>query len=255
MTDFLSLRTHEGRVAVVTGAARGIGQAVCRMLAECGATVVGSDLDDLSETQSQVQSLGGRWRGVRCDVSSYESVSSLAAEVDRAFGRCDILVNNAGIFPSRDFNDMDYEFWRRVMSINLDGAFFTCKALVPLMKRNTWGRIVNLVSSSVENTVPTMSAYKASKLGLVGFTRGLAPDVASAGICVNCVSPAFTRTPGNLARGPEVALRLEVFKEAQCIKRVAEPEDVVPAILFLTSDAARFMTGQTLYADGGLYFR
>jgi NAD(P)-dependent dehydrogenase (short-subunit alcohol dehydrogenase family) len=100
-----------------------------------------------------------------------------------------------------------------------------------------------------------MVAYKASKLGLVGLTRGLAPDVAAFGICVNAVSPAFTRTPGNLARSPDITKRFAEMAETQAIRRIAEPEDVVPAILFLTSEEARFITGQTMYADGGMYFK
>ncbi len=248
-------RTHEGRVAVVTGASRGIGQAICRMLAERGADVVGTDLSDVEETGAQVKALGRRWLGVQGDVSNGDDVARWATEVDREFGRCDILVNNAAIFPSKHLEEMDYAFWRNVMAINVDGPFFTCKAFVPLMKRNSWGRIVNIVSSSVENSYPTMSAYKSSKLALVGFTRGIAPDVAPYGICVNGVSPAFTRTPGNLARNPEIEERLNVMKDGQCIKRIAEPEDVVPTILFLTSEDSGFVTGQTLYADGGWYFR
>jgi NAD(P)-dependent dehydrogenase (short-subunit alcohol dehydrogenase family) len=248
-------RTHEGRVAVVTGAAGGIGRALCRMLATRGAQVVGADIGDLSGTRNDVEIARGQWLGVQCDVSSPEEVIELAGAVEERFGRCDVLVNNAGIFPDRHFDETDFALWRRVMSINLDGAFLTCKALVPLMQRNRWGRIVNMVSSSVENSRQALSAYKASKLGLVGLTRGIAPDVAAYGICVNAVSPAFTRTPGNMARIAQIGDRLTEMANMQCIKRLAEPEDVVPTVLFLTSDDACFITGQTIYADGGLYFK
>ena len=249
------MRTHEGRIALVSGAARGIGQAICRMLAERGAAIVAADIEDLSDTQQMVEKAGAAWLGRRCDVALPADVADLAAQIDKAHGRCDILVNNAAIFPSCPFEQMDFTLWRRVLAINLDGPFLMCKAIVPLMKRNTWGRIVNIVSSSVDNSRPTMSAYKSSKLGLVGLTRGMAPDVAAYGICVNAVSPAFTRTAGNLARSPEIAQRLAAMSETQCIKRVAEPEDIVPTILFLTSDDANFVTGQTIYADGGMAFR
>jgi NAD(P)-dependent dehydrogenase (short-subunit alcohol dehydrogenase family) len=212
-------------------------------------------MDDLSDTRNAVTQTSAQWLGIRCDVSSGADLEALAAAVDERFGRCDVLVNNAGIYPSRPFDALDFEFWRRVMSVNLDGAFLACRALVPLMKRNQWGRIVNMVSSSVENARPNLSAYKASKLGLVGLTRGMAPDVAPYGICVNAVSPAFTRTPGNLARISEIGDRLTEMANMQCIKRIAEAEDVAPAVLFLTSEDAGFITGQTIYADGGLYFK
>lgn len=239
----------------MTGAAKGIGRALCRALASRGAHVVGMDPEDLSDTRNEVHGIHGQWLGVQGDVSCVDDVKRLAAETDQRFGRCDVLVNNAGIYPDRQFDEMDFELWRRVMSINLDGAFLMCQAIVPLMRRNGWGRIVNMVSSSVENSRPALSAYKASKLGLVGLTRGLAPDVADYGICVNAVSPAFTRTPGNLDRIAVIGDRLGEMASMQCIKRTAEPEDVAPAVLFLTSDDASFITGQTIYADGGLYFR
>lgn len=247
--------SHKGRVAVVTGAAKGIGQALCRLLAARQAYVVGVDVADLSDTRNGVEGAGGRWLGVRCNVSASGDVAALAGILDREFGRCDVLINNAGIYPDMRFDEMDFELWRRVMSVNLDGAFLTCRAMIPLMQRNRWGRIVNVVSSSVENSRGALSAYKASKLGLVGLTRGMAPDVAGYGICVNAVSPAFTRTPGNEARISQIGDRLREMADMQCIKRVAEPEDVAPAILFLTGEDASFITGQTIYADGGLYFR
>jgi len=130
--------THDGRIAVVTGAGRGIGQTICRRLAERGATLVGVDIGDLSETERLVRQAERDWCGVRADVSSEEDVRSVAAAVEATFGRCDILVNNAGIYPFRDWEEMDFATWRQVLSVNLDSQFLMCQALVPLMKRNAW---------------------------------------------------------------------------------------------------------------------
>lgn len=247
--------THSERVAIVTGAARGIGQSTARMLAARGATVVGVDLLDLGETRDQVEAEGGSWLGLTADVSSPDDVRQLTTDVDRAYGRCDILVNNAGIYPFTHFDELGVDEWRRVLSINLDGPFLLCKALIPLMARNEWGRIVNVVSSSVEVTAPGMSAYKASKLGLVGLTRGLASDVADKGIRVNAVSPTLTQTPGTMAEEETRQLLESYVLQAQAVKRIAGPDEVVPTILFLTSDDAEFVTGQTIYADGGAAYR
>jgi 3-oxoacyl-[acyl-carrier protein] reductase len=225
------------------------------MLADRGAAIVGIDVLPLTETKALVHRAGARWLGITHDLSSPDGLSELGNDIENAFGRCDILVNNAAIFPTIPFDEMTYAAWRKVMAINLDTPFLLCQLVVPLMRRYKWGRIVNVVSSSVENSRSAMSAYKASKAGLVGLTRGLAPDVGDDGICVNAISPAFSRTAGNLKRGPEIVRRLSEMAQTQCIKRVAEPEDVVPTILFLTSDDASFVTGQTLYADGGMHFR
>jgi len=246
-------RSHQDKVVVVTGAAGGIGQAIAHRLAEHGANVAGIDLDDLSETAAMVGSAGGRWLGLRADVASQEDVARIAGEVTAHFGACDVLVNNAGIYPRIAWDDLDYDTWKRFFRVNLDSQFLMCKAFVPGMKAKGWGRIVNITSDSVQLATAATTAYKASKMGVIGFTRGLAGDLAPYGITVNAASPSLTRTPGVLQHTGEA--RLKEVAGRQLIKRVAVPDDVVGTILFLTGADSYFVTGQTLYANGGLVFR
>ncbi len=241
--------THEGRVAAVTGAGRGIGQAICKGLAERGATVVGVDVGDLSETERIVQAAQCDWLGIHADVSSPDDTRRVAQELQERFGHCDILVNNAGIYPRQIWDEVDYDAWRKVLAVNLDSQFLMCKALVPLMKRDGWGRIVNITSDSLLLVGAGGTAYRASKAGVIGFTRGLAAEMGEHGITVNAVGPAHTRTPGILESGGEAGL--ERSAQRRIIKRIAEPDDVVGTVLFLTSDDSYFVTGQTIMANGG----
>jgi NAD(P)-dependent dehydrogenase (short-subunit alcohol dehydrogenase family) len=241
--------THAGRVAVVTGAARGIGQVIAQRLAEHGASVVGIDLADLGDTERLVRQAERDWLGIRADVSDESDVQRLAGEIDAKFGRCDILVNNAGIYPFRDWDDTDFVTWRKIISVNLDSQFLMCQALVPLMRRNGWGRIVNITSGSLLNNGLQLTAYKASKAGVIGFTRGLAADVGADGITVNAVGPALTRTPGVLEAG--MGDRLERSALNLIVKRIPEPDDVAGTVLFLSSEDSSFVTGQTIMANGG----
>jgi NAD(P)-dependent dehydrogenase (short-subunit alcohol dehydrogenase family) len=244
--------THRDRVAVVTGAAQGIGQALCRRLAERGATVVGVDVAPLAATGALVTQAGGEWLDVRADVSSEHDVEALATTVRERFGRCDILVNNAAIDDAIEWDDLDLDRWRRVLAVNLDAPFLTCKALVPLIRAHGWGRIVNLASGSVVRPMPRFVAYRASKMGVIGFTRALAFELGKDGITVNVTSPGITRTP--MASASLGAGALEAEASTRAIPRVAEPDDVVGTILFLTSEDAAFVTGQTLMANGGAAF-
>jgi NAD(P)-dependent dehydrogenase (short-subunit alcohol dehydrogenase family) len=246
------MATHDGRVAVVTGAARGIGQATCHRLAERGAAVVGIDRVEMGETQRLVEKAGGSWFGFDADVTDETALGSVAEQVRRELGACHILVNNAGIFPQMPFEEMTFADWRRVLSVNLDSQFLTCQVFLPFMKEAGWGRIVNLTSDSVQVPLPGYVAYKASKLGIVGLTRGLSSDVAEYGVTVNAVSPSLTRTPGTAEAGTDAML--PTISAMQAIKKAAEPDDVVGAILFLSSEDSYFVTGQTLYADGGLAY-
>ncbi|MDN3029679.1 SDR family oxidoreductase [Streptomyces sp. S.PB5] len=242
-------QTHTGRVAVVTGAGRGIGQAIAVELAARGATVVAVDLAAPNETVAMIEEKGRSVVGLTADVSSPEQTAAVGKEVAERFGRADILVNNAGIFPFRDIEELDYKTWRRVLAVNLDSQFLMVKAVLPTMKQGGWGRIVNLTSNSIVTNAPGLSHYMASKMGNIGFSRGLANDLASFGITVNAVGPTLTITPGVINGHPQEAL--VAAAQAQAIKRNGLPEDLTGTIAFLTSDDAAFVTGQTIMADGG----
>ncbi|WP_027931000.1 SDR family NAD(P)-dependent oxidoreductase [Amycolatopsis thermoflava] len=238
------------RVAVVTGAARGIGRAVAKGLAERGAHVIAVDLDHPSETVGQLEASGHKVTALRADVSDPDHTAEIGEEVRSRHGRCDILVNNAGIFPFVDISELTYDTWRKVLSVNLDSQFLMTQAVLPLMKEAGWGRIVNITSNSIGLAVPQMSHYMASKMGIIGFTRGLANDVADHGITVNAVGPTLSRTPGVTSAVP-TELMAQVSR-SQAIKKIGEADDVVGTVLFLTSEDSYFVTGQTIMADGGL---
>lgn len=250
------MRGHKGKIAVITGAAAGIGQAYAQRLAQEGCDIVAADISAATETGKLVEAEGRKFLSCICDVSSQDSVSKLAEDVERTFGRCDILVNNAGIYPRREFLDMSFEDWRKVMSINLDAAFLTCKAFVPGMKERGWGRIVNMSSSTFGTVVPNYAHYIASKGGIVGFTRALATDMGPFGITVNAIAPSLTRSPGTLAQTPRLGgnsmeSEFEALAKRQAIPRPEVPADLVGALAFLTSDDAAYITAQTLHVDGG----
>lgn len=247
------MTTHTGKVAVVTGAARGIGQAIAAGLAARGAKIVGVDIVEAEETRGLVEASAAEWLGLVADVSSPAEVSRLAEQTLSRFGKCDIVVNNAGIFPAYAFEELTFDAWRQVISTNLDSQFLVSQAFVPSMKVRGWGRIVNMTSGSVQLSTPKGAAYKASKMGAIGLTRGMAADLGKYGITVNAASPSLTRTPGVLSINGATN-RLNVIAESQAIKRVSEPTDIVGLILFLTGEESHFVTGQTILADGGLSY-
>jgi NAD(P)-dependent dehydrogenase (short-subunit alcohol dehydrogenase family) len=249
-------KSHHDKVAVISGAANGIGQAFAERLAHDGAHIVIADLLPATDTAKLVEQAGRNVLALNCDVSSESSVTSLAAEVTARFGRCDILVNCAGVYPLQSFAEITFAEWRRVQAINLDSVFLMCAAFVPGMRARKWGRIVNLASSTLGSVVSGFVHYVSSKGGVVGFTRALASELGDDGITVNAISPGLTRSPGTLARTPRpgFATMEDEFAFAakmQAIKRPEVPGDLLGAISFLTSDDAAFMTGQTLNIDGG----
>ena len=243
------MSTHRGRVAIVTGAAKGIGRELSRQMAERGASLLLLDLDDCSATYQDVLGAGGEVVSLQADVTNADDWRHAVDLACERFGRVDILINNAGIYPSTEFDVLDYALWRKVMNVNLDGAFLGAKAVVPTMKQCGWGRIVNIASSSICTATQGISHYMASKMGVIGLTRGLANDLGQHNITVNAVAPALTETPGT-SEMPDAFKQMAVGM--QSIKRQAMPNDIVGPIMFLCSDDACFVTGQLLAADGGM---
>jgi NAD(P)-dependent dehydrogenase (short-subunit alcohol dehydrogenase family) len=246
----MSDQIHSGRVALVTGAARGFGRAISEGLAARGADIVAVDIADCTATKTVVENLDRKALVVRADITDPAAVADVGQQVRQAYGRCDILVNNAGIYPACDFSELDFDMWRRVLAVNLDSQFLMAKATIELMKAQGRGRIINLTSNSLAVAVPGLSHYMASKAGVIGFTRGLATDVAPYGVTVNAVGPTATRDeddPSGLAQEMVTAVAA-----MQAIKRPGTFGDIVGAVSFLASDDADFLTGQTIMVDGGL---
>jgi NAD(P)-dependent dehydrogenase (short-subunit alcohol dehydrogenase family) len=241
-----SIRTHEGRVALVTGAAQGLGQAIALALAERGARVIATDLTPPHET---VEKIGPTAHAFQLDVTQEEDWRSVSVE-SRDEGDVDIVVNNAGYFPNRPLDELDLPTWRKTMATNLDSHFLSAKFFLPAMRKKKWGRFVGISSNMVGLAIPGMSHYITTKMGIIGFMRGLANDVASDGITANAVLPGLTNT---LATAPQSDEQKRATWEQQAIKRLGEPEDMTGAILFLTSDDAAFITGQAIVVDGGQY--
>ena len=252
-------RGHKDKVAVVTGAASGLGQAFALRLVEDGARVAMVDRAAADETARRAQGKGAAAAAFACDVSDPKDVAKLAADVNAKFGRCDILVNAAGIYPVQSFDDISFEDWRRVLSVNLDSMFLMTKAFAGGMRQRGWGRIVNVASDTVSLTVPQFVHYIASKSGVIGFTRAIATEFAAQGVTANIIAPGLTRTPGTLAR-PEhgwagrnsVEGWFDMIAEHIPMQRVATPEDMVGTLSYLTSDDAAYVTGQTIFVCGGL---
>ena len=238
--------THQGHVALVTGAAQGIGQAIALELARRGATVIATDLSVPHET---VNKIGPAAHGLQLDVTQEEAWRTVALE-SRQVGDVDIVVNNAGYFPNRPIDELDLATWRRTIATNLDSHFLSAKFFLPAMRNKKWGRFIGISSNMVGLAIPGMSHYIASKMGIVGFMRGLANDVASDGITANAVLPGLTNTQ---ATAPQSEEQKRATWEQQAIKRLGQPSDVTGAVLFLTSNDAGFITGQAIVVDGGQY--
>jgi 3-oxoacyl-[acyl-carrier protein] reductase len=236
-----------GKVAIVTGAAKGIGRAIAAKLSADGADVVLADLEPSTETAALI---GGEPLIRTLDVASLDQWIELANVVDTLFGRADIVVNNAGIYPHAGIDQVDDALWQKTMAVNLDSHFYSAKAFLPLMRRHKWGRFINISSNSIGLVAPGLSHYMASKMGVIGFVRGLANDVAADGITVNAILPALTETPGTAGMAID---RKTAAWRSQAIQRFAQPEDIAGPVAFLAGEDAGFITGQSIVVDGGLY--
>jgi len=238
--------THEGRLALVTGAGQGIGQAIALALAARGARVIATDLVLPQETVSKI---GPAAFALQLDVSR-EDAWRRASLQSQDVGEVDIVVNNAGYFPNRPVDELDLSTWRKTMATNLDAHFLSAKFFLPAMRRRKWGRFVGISSNMVGLAIPGMSHYIASKMGIIGFMRGLANDVAGDGVTANAVLPGLTNTA---ATATQSEAQKRATWEYQAIKRLGQPADITGAVLFLTSDDAAFITGQAIVVDGGQY--
>lgn len=240
------------RVALVTGASRGIGRAVALALARQGAAVAVNYARSgaaAAEVVAAIEAAGGRGLAVQGDVGDAAEAERVVAEVERALGPVSILVNNAGIVRDTLLLRMKDEDWDDVLRTNLTGAFRVTRLVLRGMVRQRWGRIVNVASVAGLVGNPGQANYSAAKAGLVGFTKALAREVGSRGVTVNAVAPGFIDT--DMTRGLPDVVRRRALEQIP-LGRFGTPEDVAAAVAFLASDAAAYITGQTIVVDGGL---
>jgi len=243
----------DGKVAIVTGGAQGIGRAIADGLAGEGARIVVADLARAEEAAAAYD----EGVGLTVDVSREDDVERMVRETVERCGSIDVLVNNAGLYASlamRPFTEIPLEEWNRVMEVNVASMFLACRAVVPVMRERGGGKIVNISSGTPFRGVPFLLHYVTSKGAIVALTRALAKELGKDGIHVNCVAPGFTMSDGVKAQ-PEVIEKLrDVSIAARTIQRDQVPEDVAGAVVFLCTPAADFVTGQTMVIDGGQYF-
>ena len=244
------------KVVIVTGGGSGIGKVYSQRLAESGAKVVLADIvaQESDDVAADIRDAGGEAISVPTDVTDEDAVQALADKAADTFGGIDGLINNASlmsVLPRGDWFDIKADRWDSVMAVNLKGIFLCCRAAYPYMKKRGGGSIINISSSRIWEGNPNRLDYTTSKAGVVGLTRALAREVGDDKIAVNAITPGFTMSETQIASSSSnyVAGR----DEGKCFKRPQYPDDLVGAVIFLLTDAAGFITGQTINVDGGMY--
>ena len=246
----------EGRVAIVTGGGHGIGRAYALRLAHEGASVVVAEIDERAAlaVAQELQSAGHQAIGLRTDVSDKNSVERMAQAAVARFGRIDVLVNNAAIFATvpmsrAPFDEIAVDEWDRMMGVNLKGTWLASCAVIPVMRSQGYGKIINISSGTALKGSPSRIHYVSSKAAILGFTKTLANEVGRDNICVNCVAPGSTLSEENPDDG--IVKMRTAATATRALKRVQTPEDLTGAIVFFASADSDFITGQTLVVDGG----
>lgn len=243
----------DGRVALVTGAGKGLGRAFCKRLAEEGADIMAvtrADMEGLEQTANDVRQAGREVLIAQTDVSKEQDTESMAQQAMEKFGRIDILVNNAAFYyglSRMPFTEITLEQWDRVMNVNVKGPWLCSKAVFPHMKELGKGKIINLSSEVFFTGSHGVAHYVASKGGVVGLTRALAVELGPHGICINAVAPGFTDTEGSRT----LADPTKYDTSRTPLRRLQQPQDLLGVVVFLASDDSDFITGQTILVDGG----
>lgn len=245
------MRRLERRVALVTGAGRGIGQAIAEHFAQEEATVlcVSRNPDHCQSIAKAIQSQGGEAAAFPMDVSDKQNIRSVCQKIFEQYPKVDILVNNAGIIRDKLFLRMEEEDWEQVLLTDLFSVFYLCKQVVPNMVQNRWGRIINMASVSGVIGNPGQVNYSAAKAGIIGLTKSLAKELASRSITVNAIAPGFIET--QMIQGLGEAT-LEQVKKMIPAKRLGTPKDIAPLAAFLASEESSYITGQVFHVNGGL---